>query len=146
MASSGAASALSWWQDAGVDVIVGETPRDWLKPAAPPAAAAAPTSPARTEAMPETLDAFQTWLIESPGLPLAAPGAPRVGPSGDPASGLMVLVAMPSAEDVAAGTLLSGEPGILFDRMLKAIGRDRGSIYLAPLSPVRTATGESGAR
>ena len=39
MASNWAASALSWWQDAGVDTIVGEAPRDWLSPKAKEAAA-----------------------------------------------------------------------------------------------------------
>ena len=34
MASNWAASALDWWQEAGVDVIVGETPREWLSPKA----------------------------------------------------------------------------------------------------------------
>jgi DNA polymerase len=61
----------------------------------------------------------------------------------------MILVDMPSAADVAAGELLSGEPGQLFDQMVKAMfalapatkGRDRHSVYLAPLSPVRTPTG-----
>ena len=145
MASSWAESALSWWQDAGVDVIVGETPRDWLKPAPPaplaPDAASAPLARSTPEALPETLDEFRIWLVESPDLPLASPSAPRIGPSGDPASGLMILVDMPSASDVTAGRLLSGEPGDLFDRMLKAIGRSRETIYLAPLSPVRTANG-----
>jgi DNA polymerase len=45
--------------------------------------------------------------------------------------------------------LLSGAPGTLFDQMLKAMfaladetkGRDRNSVYLAALSPIRTATG-----
>ena len=144
MASSWAASALSWWQDAGVDVVVGETPRDWLKPAPPTRAAATDLpSPVRSApaALPESLDDFRTWLIESPDLPLASPSVPRIGPSGDPASKLMILVDMPSASDVAAGHLLSGEPGDLFDRMLKAMKRSRETIWLASLSPVRTANG-----
>lgn len=140
-----AASALKWWEDAGVDTIVGETPRDWLAPtpaaetkraAAPPSVAAA----AAPEPMPDSLEAFRAWLLEAD-IPLAAPSMPRLSPSGDPASGLMILVGMPSAEDVAEGSLLSGEAGALFDRMVQAIGRGRDSLYLAPLSPVRTATG-----
>ena len=42
---------------------------------------------------------------------------------------------MPDADDVAAGMLLSGQVGILFDRMLAAIGQSRDTIYLAPLCP-----------
>ena len=58
----------------------------------------------------------------------------------------MVMVDMPSAEDVAAGRLLSGEAGKLFDRMMSAMTPPRGrdSLYLAPLSPARTATGMLG--
>src|SRR5829696_2972470 len=136
-----AASTLKWWHDAGVDTIVGETPRDWLNPApASGPAAAAAAAPAHAEAFPAALDAFQAWLIDGD-LALPVPAAGRVGPSGDPASGLMVLIDMPSAADIAASHLLSGEPGVLFDRMMAAIGRGRGSLYLASLSPARTASG-----
>jgi DNA polymerase len=160
MSSDWAASALSWWREAGVDVIVGETPRDWLNPAAvapsetpsPDPVAHSPAfapAPAPSEPIPDTLERFRDWLLESPDVPGVSPAVPRVGPSGDPASDLMVLVDMPSVQDVAAGKLLSGEPGALFDRMIEAMfaldertkGRDRSTIYLASLSPVRTATG-----
>lgn len=139
MASNRAASTLSWWRESGVDTLVGEEPRDWLSPAAA-APAAASEAPAAL-ALPENPEAFRDWLLTSDDVPLAAHGPTRVGPSGDPAAELMVLLDMPSAEDVAAGRLLSGEAGMLFDRMLQAIGRGRDSIYLASLSPVRTATG-----
>jgi DNA polymerase len=142
MSSSWAASALSWWQEAGVDTFVAETPRDWLNPARPaPAAAAAPAAPAPAQ-LPATLEAFQRWLMSSeaaPFLPLSS--ARRIPPAGDPAAGLMVLVDMPSAEDVAAGKLLAGAVGELFDRMMVAIARGRDSLYLASLAPFRTATG-----
>lgn len=135
MNADGAASAVRWWMDAGVDTLVAETPRDWLGARPQPTPATAP-------AMPETLDAFQAWLRESPELPFASPTAPRVGPSGDPAAGLMVIVDMPTPEDAAAGRLLAGgEAGALFDRMMQAIGRSRDSLYLAPLSPVRSPSG-----
>jgi uracil-DNA glycosylase family 4 len=143
MTSGWAHSALDWWREAGVDVIVGETPHDWLNPPQPPprspAAAAAPA--AKAEPLPDTLPALQAWLLASDALPLATPAARRVAPAGDPASGLMMMVDMPSVEDAAAGALLSGEVGALFDRMLAAIGRSRETIYLASLSPVRTASG-----
>ena len=136
------ASALQWWADAGVDVMVDETPRDWLraKPKAPAAPAAAPGGKA-PEILPDQLDLFQAWLRDHDALPYASPAAARVCPSGDPASGLMILTDMPAAEDCGAGTLLSGAAGRLFDRMLAAIGRDRGSIYLASLSCFRSPDG-----
>ena len=62
MTSSWAASALDWWQEAGVDMIVGETPRDWLNPKAKAAPAEVAPPPA---ALPDTLDAFRDWLAGS---------------------------------------------------------------------------------
>jgi DNA polymerase len=137
MSSSWAASALEWWEEAGVDLIVGEQPRDWLSPKAGEAPRAPEPAPA---ALPDTLDSFQAWLASSPDLPLASPSLPRALPSGDPDADLMVMVDMPSDD----GALLSGEAGALFDKMLVAIGRSRDSIYLASLSPVRTPTGAIG--
>lgn len=148
-------SALAWWVEAGVDVIVGEEPRDWLRPKAPAPPpsppletrafeAPAPASAEPDEALPDQLDLFQAWLRSSHRLPFAAPSAPRICPAGDPASGLMIMIDMPSAEDCAEGTLLAGETGRLFDRMLAAIGRDRSTVYFAAVSCLRSADGRLG--
>ena len=135
-----AASALQWWQDAGVDILVDEIPRDWLRPKAKAAPAAAPAAtPADT--LPDQLDLFQAYLRDNSTLPYASASARRVCPAGDPAAGLMIVTDMPAAEDCSTGTLLSGEVGKLFDRMLAAIGRDRESIYLASLSCLRSLDG-----
>jgi uracil-DNA glycosylase len=141
MSGDWAASALSWWQEAGVDTIVGEEARDWLNPRSREAMAPAATA-AAPETLPGDLAGFQEWLLQN--LPVA--GSAPVGPAGDPSSGLMVMVDMPSSEDVAAGRLLSGEAGSLFDRMMSAMAppRSRDSLYLASLSPSRTATGMLG--
>lgn len=144
-----AQSALQWWMDAGVDVLVDESPRDWLRPALKPAIAPQPavsateqsTPEPAPERLPDEIGAFEAYLRTSETLAFAAPSAPRVGPAGDPASGLMILIDMPGAEDCASGTLLSGEAGALFDRMMAAIGRDRSSLYLASLSCLRSPDG-----
>ena len=105
---------------------------------------------AQSDDPPDQLPLFRAWLQDSATLPFAAPRAPRVCPSGDPASGLMMLADMPGSEDCASGTLLSGEVGRLFDRMLAAIGRNRETIYLASLSCLRSTggrlDGEAGGR
>ncbi|MEA3031197.1 MAG: uracil-DNA glycosylase [Sphingomonadales bacterium] len=134
MSSNWAASALDWWEEAGVDMIVGEQPRDWLNPGTKDAVRPLAPAPA---ALPDSLDAFQAWLAASEELPFADPSVARAMPSGDPGADLMVMVDMPSDD----GDLLSGEAGALFDKMLVAIGRTRESIYLASLSPIRTPTG-----
>ena len=139
MASSWAASALDWWEEAGVDTIVGETPRDWLKPARrrPRAAPAEPPAPAP---LPDTLDAFHDWLATSAELPFAAPvGAARGAGRAIPASGLMILVDMPSRR--------CGGPAVGRGRrpVRPDAGRDRprprDRSISPPLSPIRTPTG-----
>jgi DNA polymerase len=141
-----AASLLAWWSEAGVDVALDESPRDWLKASAQaqasaPQALAPPPAHGAEDAPPPQLDLFQAWLATSAALPYAAPFAPRVCPAGDPTAGLMVVADMPTGEDCNAGVLISGEAGRLFDRMLAAIGRSRETIYLAALSCLRSPDG-----
>lgn len=139
MDPAAATSALQWWMDSGVDVLVDEQPRNWLKAKVKPAEQ--PLAEPPPGGLPDQLSFFEDWLKGSADLPYAAPAAPRICPSGDPTSGLMILTAMPEAEDCDSGTLLSGARGRLFDRMLAAIGRDRQSIYLAALSCLRSPDG-----
>ncbi|OYY90743.1 MAG: hypothetical protein B7Y45_06020 [Sphingomonas sp. 28-66-16] len=142
-----AASALAWWHEAGVDALVGETPRRWLiDDATPRSAATAPAAAARaapappTLAMPGTLAEFEAWRL-GPQAPDAGWSGARIGAQGNAASGLVIIVETPERDDAETGRLLSGPAGRIFDRMLAAIGRDRQSIYLAPMAVVRPATG-----
>ena len=138
---SGAISALGWWLKAGVDTLVDEAPRNWLRPAPAREADAAPAAPAPAEpdTLPATIAAMHARLAD-PALVAGAIGRP-LAPIGDTAAGLMILADMPEAEDAAAGQLLSGDAGRLLDRMLGAIGRDRASAYIATLAPARPAVG-----
>lgn len=142
-------AALDWWHDAGVDCAFLDTPRDWLAaasagaqtdPHAPqrsvqalPAEADSPSpSPlADRSGWPQTLDAFAPWWLGEPAL--SPPGQRRLPPVGPAQAPLMVLVAMPAADDGDA--LLSGRTGKLLDAMLGAAGLDRGAIYLASALP-----------
>ena len=131
-------SALDWWEEAGVDAIVDDVPRDWLAPAAPPPPIAAPAAkPAGT--LPQDLPGFRTWLLESGDVPGSR--AARVPGCGDPASGTMLIVDMPEAGDRSAGRLLANATGELLDRMLAAMGLSRDTTYIAPFSPARPASG-----
>ena len=142
IAADAAMSVLGWWRDAGVDVAISETPTDWLA-ATVASAAPAPSAPRKAgpPALPDSLAALAAWLAEGDDVPEAQWGPVRIGPSGDPASGLMILSDIPDPEDAAAGQLYSGSVGLLFDRMLAAIGRDRASVYLVPLASVRPPGG-----
>ncbi|MEG3086382.1 uracil-DNA glycosylase [Sphingomonas sp. PB4P5] len=135
-----AASAIAWWQDAGVDIIIDEEPRNWL---ARPAAAASVTTVATVAApvaLPETAADFAIWRAGAD-VPEATWHGPGIVAQGDPASPIMILIDMPEREDADSGMLLSGAAGKLFDRMLAAIGRTRETIYLAAVCTKRPAAG-----
>lgn len=144
MSSALVASAMAWWSDAGVDTLVDETPRDWLCMPAKPARAvpvvAAPTMVVRAS-LPTTLEAFLDWFATSADVLAGAVQSQRVHPAGDPHATLMVLIDMPEPEDAAAGHLLAGPSGDLFDKMLNALKLDRSTIWFAPMMPARVIGG-----
>lgn len=136
------ASLLAWWRDAGVDYLVEEEAQPWI---GRPAATAKPVAEVPAPAvLPATHSDFVDWLMTSDEVPTAGPATRRLPPAGVAGSSIMVMVDMPDSNDHAAGQLLSGDAGILFDRMLAAIGLNREAIYLAPLCPGRPATGQIG--
>lgn len=129
-----AASLLGWWLEAGVDVAVLDEPRDWLAvDAAPPAPAPAEATAVEVD-LPETLDLFRDWLGNSAAVPLARAGSKRVLPKGLENAPVMLLAEMPSREDAAAGSPISGEAWALTERMLAAIGLGADQAYCATLS------------
>jgi uracil-DNA glycosylase len=135
------ASALAWWQDSGVDTMIDEVASPWIlrevKPAAPVPA------PEKVEApLPASLAEFHEWLATSTELdPVAGPASNRIAVSGQADARLMILIDMPEAEDRAAGHLIAGEAGPLFERMLAAIGHDRSTCLIATFCPGRAAGG-----
>ena len=149
-----AASTLDWWAEAGVDLLVDEAPRDWLAPpeAHPQPSVATPprdgspapivTTPlgAFPETFPDTIDAFTDWR-RSDAAPEATWRGPALGASGPVDARIAIVVDCPDAQDGEAGALLSGSVGILFDRMLAAIGLTRETVYLMPVCTKRPVAG-----
>lgn len=149
------ASLIGWWELAGVDAAVAETPRDWLAvetvrtpPMSPvestAKAAPAPVAPTPSIAppamtLPDTLDALAAWLHDPANL--SALGPRRCPPSGPAGAALMLMADQPDSEDLEAGQLFAGPVGPLLDAMLKAIGHGRDTVYLASLAPGRPAAG-----
>ncbi len=128
---------------AGVDLAVGERPRNWLRPAPSPVEV---LDVAPSDTLPETLDAFIAWLATGGDAALLGPIAQRVAPAGDRAAALMILADMPGVEDAPAGRLFDGPVAPLFERMLAAIGTTREAVWLAPLFPARPAGGADATR
>jgi len=138
MTAAEAASVLGWWIEAGVGVAVQEAPRAWLGDG--DARAPAPAEPQVVEApqaeLPQNLDAFRSWLNETPSLPLARSGIRRVLPVGAAEAEVMLLTDMPSADDAADSQAIGGPSWQLTKRMLAAIGFTPEQAYVASLSCV----------
>ncbi len=124
-----ATSLLGWWIDAGVDVAVSESPRDWRRAVQAPVAAAAPP----TEA-PADLFAFRAWLETATGLPLDRGGARRVLPVGAEHAPIMLLADFPGEQEASEGRPLAGDSWTLATRMLAAVGLAPERAYLATLA------------
>lgn len=128
-----AGSLIGWWLEAGVDVPVGETPRDWLGRQKPRQEAG--TAAAIPNEKPTDLAGFQAWLATAPGLPMDRPGAIRVASHGPECAKVMLLSDLPAREDVADGRPIGGEAWAITNRMLAAIGIVTDDAYVASLSP-----------
>ncbi|MEO6580518.1 MAG: uracil-DNA glycosylase family protein [Sphingomicrobium sp.] len=125
-----AAAALAWWVEAGVDVAIGDTPRDWLKPASNAATVVPPSGPEAV--VHEDLSAFRHWLSNEPGLPLDRAGARRVLPHGAEGAEVMLLSDAPALED--GDQPIGGEAWALMVRMLRAIDVEASDAYSASLA------------
>ena len=130
-------SLINWWLDAGVDVAVGEQPRDWLSrnktAKAEPAAVTNVTEP-----NPETLAALRDWLANSAQLPLASASAKRILPHGPDEAAIMLLSDAPALEDLASGQPIGGDAWALALKMLAAIGIGAEAAYSASLSCIHS--------
>ena len=136
------AAAIAWWRDAGVDFdyadmvepLLGEAPVE--KGPAPQVAAAKeekPPEPGITaEDLPQTLADFREWWV-GPDNPLIQGQAPRIAPVGTANAPVMVISAMPEAQD--RETLLSGPQGVLIGNILRAANIDPKLAYLASALP-----------
>ncbi|WP_347304315.1 hypothetical protein V5740_06840 [Croceibacterium sp. TMG7-5b_MA50] len=135
------AAVLDWWQAAGISHAFHDEPQDWLAPPEPPAKRKAPANPPAPEpevhkiggdpaGWPADPAAFSAWWMAEPSLP--GPDR-RVAPRGTAEPELMVLVAMPEAED--GEQLLSGPQGRLIGGIARALELAEDDLYLASALP-----------
>ena len=131
-----ASSVLGWWIEAGVDVAVQDAPRAWFgaSTSAPPVEVPSAEIAQQPPALPESLEAFRTWLGDSPSLPLATSNARRALPKGAEAAEVMLLADMPTPDDIAEGQPISGTAWELTERMLAAIGFTAEQAYVGSLT------------
>ena len=161
-----AAAALRWWAEAGVDLAVGEEPRNRFLSAAPPPAVASPGPAPQVAAAPpraaralvrvasapaqlgeqaarelafsaSDLGALKACLEAFEGCGLKRTATQLVFADGTPGSRVMLVGEAPGADEDRLGRSFVGRAGQLLDRMLKSIGLDRGKVYIANVVPWR---------
>ncbi len=153
-----AAQLLRWYADMGVDLALDDEPHDRLaeaaaltpgtaRVAAPPVAApvAAPVATpgdaaqaARSLARSaETLDDLRGLLERFDGCALKTTAKSLVFADGNPQGRVMLVGEAPGADEDRSGVPFVGRSGQLLDRMLAAIGLDRGKVYIANVIPWR---------
>ena len=103
-------------------------------PPPPDAAAMAAREAARSAA---SLDELRTILNGFDGCALKNGASRLVFADGTPGSRLMLVGEAPGAEEDRQGLPFVGKSGQLLDRMLAAIGLDRGKVYIANIVPWR---------
>ena len=155
---------LAFYLEAGVDCALAEAPVNRLadpdlapvaSEAAPPRAvrAAAPPPAARGEVAqaPEaailsareaartapTLEALRALLENFDGCALRSTATRLVFSDGNPQARIMFVGEAPGREEDLEGLPFVGRSGKLLDRMIAAIGLDRGSAYIANVIPWR---------
>ncbi len=156
---------LGFYVEAGVDALVGEAPVDrFAEPERPPTPAPAP-QPAmpppdletKARAAPtalvapdqaalsareaakaaKTLDELRATLEQFEGCALKATATQLVFADGNPQARLMLVGEAPGRDEDIEGLPFVGRSGKLLDRMLAAIGLDRGQVYIANIVPWR---------
>lgn len=129
-------AALRWWLDAGVDSLVADRPRDWLRRALAPPPRLSPVEPPGVRAPAATGNAGLAALARAATsfdmlrAALATIAPDPVFLDGDPAADLMILGDAPSLDDANARAPFTAAPGRLLDAMLAALGRTRGTSCL----------------
>jgi DNA polymerase len=146
MDQSSAAETLRWWIRAGVNDALDETPRDRFAERAasparqsgggkPPEAAEIPAR-ALADAAPD-LEALRAAMADFDGCALKRTATQLVFADGVPGSRVMFVGEAPGGDEDRIGRPFVGRAGQLLDRMLAAIGLDRGNVYIANVVPWR---------
>ncbi len=151
---------LEFLRAAGVDIAVADEPIDRFaasvparsgvqvpaKPMAPKPAAAPPVvasvaaDPSETRALAataQTLDELRAIMDAYEGCTLKKRATQLCFADGNPRAGIMLVGEGPGEQEDLIGKPFVGRAGQLLDRMLKAVGLDRTSVYIANMVPWR---------
>jgi uracil-DNA glycosylase len=148
-------SFTSWWQLAGVDAAVAETPVNWLKPDAKVEAiegnavaqlvskGVAPDISVKPALdWPSSIDELKVMVASGAALPGTEFGSSFVAPVGPALCDTLVISDLPDQDELVSGTLGGGATGALLSRMLAAIGIQLTDCYWTALASTFPPTGE----
>ena len=149
----GLRALLAWQIEAGADEAVAAAPVDRFaatasgrespnrapEPAepAPPTGRGAPTSAREAAGAADGIEALRAAFQAFDGCPLKETATNFVFADGAPGAPLMFIGEAPGAEEDRRGLPFVGPAGRLLDRMLAAIGIDRGQAYITNILPWR---------
>ncbi|MGL4405284.1 MAG: uracil-DNA glycosylase [Notoacmeibacter sp.] len=144
------ADIVRFYLEAGVDTPLLDEPQNRLleaKAKIEPLAALQPAVQTRINlplidaSTAQTLDELKAMIDAFEGCGLKKTAAQMVFSDGIAGSRVMLVGDVPGREDEIEGKPFAGKPGQLLDLMLKAIGLDRGCVYIAPSIYWRTPGG-----
>lgn len=147
---------LEWYLAAGVDAICGDVPGCVQQKPQPPVSAAAADASARPaitdlaqmslkacknardicEAA-STLDELRAAVEVFDGCSLKLTSNKTVFGGGNPQAKIMIIGEAPGADEDRIGEPFVGRSGHLLDKMLAAVGLDRGKVYITNVLPWR---------
>ncbi|MEX2648473.1 MAG: uracil-DNA glycosylase [Alphaproteobacteria bacterium] len=141
MSDARAKALLDWYAAMGADEPIGALPVDRFQASAPKPAGAEKPAPAPRPAIVGAHDAaaaeacatikeLAQAIAAFEGCPLKKTATRTVVYDGNPAARLMLIGEAPGAEEDRRGLPFVGAAGKLLDRMLAAIGLDRGGVYI----------------
>jgi uracil-DNA glycosylase family 4 len=154
---------LAWYADVGVDLAIADEPIDRRAADPPSSAEPAPATPptaslpraerapqlaaapiAETESLArataagaQNMDELRLALSQFEGCNLRHTATNLVFADGNPEARVMLVGEAPGRDEDIQGLPFVGRSGQLLDRMLEAIGLDRGSVYIANVVPWR---------
>jgi len=148
-----AVALLRWYVEMGADEAIDEQPTDQLAPpptpptraplpqGTPPAAVSVPASLAeslgeaaqsarRLAASAETVEGLRALVAQFDGCSLKSTATNMVFVDGNPGGPVMIIGEAPGADEDRIGRPFVGRAGQLLDRMLAAVGLDRGNVLV----------------
>lgn len=147
-------AAMRWLSEAGVDVVLSDTPQDRTQPITPAAikktlAQAVQKKPSAASKLDEvtnaqaiaqscgSLEALKQAMVRFDGCALKSTATQLVFADGQPGADLMIIGEAPGRDEDQEGKPFVGAAGQLLNKILSAAGLPREQVYISNIVPWR---------